>query len=456
MRQAPSLQLEHVKKLHKILDSDCNITDRLGAGCFLVCIYGRARWSDIRFISYVELDKQRNGHMTLFTSEHKSSSVGLRREQFLPLVVPWEGVTQKSWVENFLQVYADAGLDIMKRPLGPLLPAPKPNGEFCKRFLSTGEAAVWLRALLSGTTDSEQFRSHSLKATMLVWSAKAGFDRETRSVLGHRCSSLNGSEVVYSRHLQTRALRKLSMMLRRIRIGLGIEEECMVELGIPSTPAPFTPLVGLRTPVPVARVPQTPLPAPSGEPEVVAEPMAEVAEVMNQLEDVQSVKEEMLDDAEASAAAEQLTLFPIEMVENGAIQIDSSSGSDSEESSSGYSSSDSSEPRARPSAAAYREEVPQDKVFFKHCKSHILHSAPKGECVTDCGVKVSSNFNDLYMSGFPNVCGVFQRIRTASELETICWGPWMQQSRGTSVSAPKGCARISKEIKAKVLKLPET
>ena len=38
---------------------------------------------------------------------------------------------------------------------------------------------------LKGTTDADSFRSHSLKASLLLWCARAGFDKETGAVLGH-------------------------------------------------------------------------------------------------------------------------------------------------------------------------------------------------------------------------------------------------------------------------------
>lgn len=85
-------------------------------------------------------------------------------------------------METFLDLYSKVGLAIDKTPLGPLLPAPKANGTFCARPVSTAEVAKWLRALLVGTSNSETYRSHSLKATVLIWCAKAGFDRETRAV----------------------------------------------------------------------------------------------------------------------------------------------------------------------------------------------------------------------------------------------------------------------------------
>ena len=41
-------------------------------------------------------------------------------------------------------------------------------------------------------------------------------------MLGHHCSALSGSEVVYSRHLQVRALRKLGLVLRPSPVGIRL------------------------------------------------------------------------------------------------------------------------------------------------------------------------------------------------------------------------------------------
>lgn len=222
--QAPILELVHLKKLHEILSLGSDLIDRLGAGAMLVCIYGRARWSDLRYIDHVDVEARRNGSLVLYTREHKTSAVGIRREQYLPLVIPWEGVVSEDWIEVLLKVYEEAGLDMTKVPLGPFLPAPKIGGGFCARPLSTQEAARWLRLLLSGTPGSEKIRCHSLKATLLNWCAKAGLDKEVRAVLGHHSTALHGSDIVYSRELQVRPLRKLQMLLKSIRIGLNLED----------------------------------------------------------------------------------------------------------------------------------------------------------------------------------------------------------------------------------------
>eukprot|EP00435_Cladocopium_sp_Y103_P041661 s2564_g11.t1 len=166
-KQAPGMEVEHLRRLHEILKSDANVIDKLGAGCFLLCTYGRARWSDVRYIEKVHVEP--GECITLYTSEHKTASVGLRRQQFLPIVVPWEGLVTDDWMRLFLETYAAAGLDIGRIPLGPLLPAPRLDGTFCARPLTTPEAAAWLRGLLQGTSHAETFRSHSMKATLLGW-----------------------------------------------------------------------------------------------------------------------------------------------------------------------------------------------------------------------------------------------------------------------------------------------
>ena len=381
-KQAPPLELAHLQRLHDILETASCLTDRLGAAVMLVCIYGRARWSDLRYIHHVAIEEGRNGFLTLFTTEHKTSAVGARREQYLPLVIPWLGVTHHEWVKTFLDVYLQAGLNIHRVPLGPLLPAPKQGGGFGIRPLSTPEAAEWLRLLLQGTPDSASFRAHSMKTTLLVWSAKAGLDKEVRAVLGHHSTALQGSDVVYGRHLQTRALRKLCMLLHRVRIGLGLEEDALA-------PNPFaTPCA--KTPAPHAVVmpstPFPPVPPLAAQREVVDKALDE----MNAAGDAESVKEELLDEAQIASAAEKVSLFDLQMVEEGIIEIDSSSGSGS----SSDSSSESSDGPAvaKPDINAFHEEVPEGIHFYKHRKSSIVHRVKSDSMIAGCGAVMSANF----------------------------------------------------------------
>ena len=402
---------------------DGNKIDRLAAGCFLICLYGRARWSDVRYIDHIVVEKGRHGSLTLFTTEHKTASVGARREQYLPIVVPWEGVTADAWLETFLELYDQLGLEVESRPHGPLLPAPKANGTFCSRPLSTAEAAKWLRALLEGTANSETYRSHSLKATVLLWCARAGFDKETRAVLGHHCSATAGSDVVYSRHLQTRALRKLSMLLRRLRIGLGFEDEGMREFGIPGTPTPFTP-AGL-------------LPPEGGKQQIDPSGAAKAAlggavvleaaiEDANQLEDLASVKEEIGDLDAAADSAKDLTLFSEEHMRSGCVELDSSSGSSSSDSSSTHESEgelvDGSIIKDYPQ---FEEKVPDGCDFYRHAKSSIVHCCNQGALMSKCKLQMSSKYKRLdrvFRVKFPKCLKCFpknhNRLRSVDAMAT--------------------------------------
>ena len=412
-RQSPPLQLEHLQRLHSVLLHGDNIYDRLGAGCVLVCTYGRARWSDLRYIHHVEVESCRNGCLVLYTDEHKTSSVGQKKDQYLPLVIPCDGVTSEDWLRIFLELYETAGLNIRKVPLGPLLPAPKAGGGFCARPLLTPEASRWLKELLKGTTNWDTFRSHSMKATLLHWCARAGLDKEVRSVLGHHCSAVSGSEVVYSRQLQARPIRKLQMLLRLVRIGMSLDEiadgggVAGVTPG-PQTPAPLLGLHGMamRTPVfPVAQhsVPAAhsvgPKPCPFRDPQGTLlehppepDPIEQAIEVVQEQEDLISMKEELENLGDAALSAGDLSLFPERIVGLGLVEIESSSGSSSSSSS---TSSDEPLQDGLTEAPTFVEHVPEGVTFFKHVKSHRVHSVRTNQDLTACKLKVTRNFKAL-------------------------------------------------------------
>lgn len=388
LKQAPAMEVEHIQRLHAILQSDANLYDRLGAGCMLICVYGRARWSDVRFIDHVEVESRRNGCLVLYTREHKTSSIGERLDQFLPLIIPWDGITNDNWLETFLMIYGQAGLDIQRVPLGPLLPAPKIGGGFCARPLTTPEMSKWLRQLLKGTSNSEIFRAHSLKATVLGWCARAGLDKEVRAVLGHHCGAVTGSDVVYSRSLQVRPIRKLQMLLRLIRIGMGFEEIADQGQVASVTPAARTPGPQVGVHGMQARTPVLP-PALH-----VGNPVEQAIEACADEEDALSIKEEMETSTGLLAAAEELTLLSSDLVGKGLIEIDSSTGSDSSSSSSS-SSIDVPLHCTAGKKPIYEEFVPPDLQYFKHCKSQRVHCANVDAPQTKCKLKLNSNYRVL-------------------------------------------------------------
>eukprot|EP00435_Cladocopium_sp_Y103_P042517 s2538_g11.t1 len=169
---------------------------------------------------------------------------------------------------------------------------------------------------------AEHLRSHLLKATLLGWAARAGLDKETRSVLGHHCSAVSGYEVVYSRQLQTRALRKLAMLLRCVRVGLGLEHDAMKEFGISGTSVPFTPAFLPGTPVvQTEQGHSTDADHATGANREGGEVVSGAVDAMIDLEELNDVKEEALDNVnEVGAEAVNLTLFHCDLVSSGAFE----------------------------------------------------------------------------------------------------------------------------------------
>ena len=49
--------------------------------------------------------------MDLYTAEHKTSTTGLRREQFLPLVIPSEGIVHGDWLGKFIELCHSQGTE---------------------------------------------------------------------------------------------------------------------------------------------------------------------------------------------------------------------------------------------------------------------------------------------------------------------------------------------------------
>lgn len=139
-------------------------------------------------------------------------------------------------------------------------------------------------------------------------------------------------------------------------------------------------------------MPSAPQPAPIIEREpTAASAFGAAIEAAQCLDNLQSVKEEQLTLEDVENQAENVSLFPLEAVQSGLVQIDSSSGS--ERDSSSYDSSD--EPAREPATflhPRYSEEAPADRDFYRHFKSGILHSCEAGKRVAICKVSTNSNY----------------------------------------------------------------
>ena len=456
--QAPPLALQQVQRLHDILQSDPIIENRVMAGCFLFAIYSRARWSDLRCVDHM-LMNTKNGEGTLeaFTREHKMSALGLRREQYLPLIAPAQGVCHGDWAEEFRLAYEQAGLNLFAKPLGPLMRAPDGRGGWCLRALTTEEAANWLRSFVQGLNPEMRVRSHSLKCTACIWSAREGFDKETRAALSHHCSAVAGSEVVYSRELQVRPIRKLQMLFKKIRLGLessNVVDGTAREHGVVGNVGSGMDIEQPAYPSPEI-APYSPSIAPQPEvlPVRVKVEVADVVEVDSSGDEAPRPEpfEFLGTNSEVEEVIHEEFLFSPDVVEKGKVALESSSGSDSSSSTTPESSDqDMAVELEKHTKTAFVETVPEGKDYYKHLKSKMLHSAVAGSVTFVC----KRALNDKYVKmpreirfKYPHCLGCFKkdefRVRDVSHMADML----AENAKKRALKLADGAQKVSRTEK---------
>jgi len=86
--------------------------------------------------------------------------------------------------------------------------------------MSTETGSFILRDfLLKSAEGKDQFGTHSAKATLLSWLAKAGVDLDTRRMLGYHAAPKDKSVIEYSRDAMAQPLREAGKVLMMIRRG---------------------------------------------------------------------------------------------------------------------------------------------------------------------------------------------------------------------------------------------
>ena len=231
LAQKDTLKVIHVEILESIVKQDTEIhftcPERIMAGYFLYCLYGRARFSDGQASGDLRLDlaevatkKHAYGYLEAAVTRTKTSFSLERKTRYLHMAAPVRGVTQGDpWGLQWHMDLKDQG-----PPLGPgrpLLPTMLTDGSWGSRPLKVDAAGKWLRHLLvRGGADPKEVKSvgtHSLKATPLAWCAKAGVPREDRAILGFHSRGVGGTELVYARDSVSAPLRALEKVLDDIR-----------------------------------------------------------------------------------------------------------------------------------------------------------------------------------------------------------------------------------------------
>ena len=105
---------------------------------------------------------------------------------------------------------------------GTLIPAASTSG-WHDTALTTQEFAAAVRVVLAklGCTPDqlENIGAHSMKCTVLSWSAKANLPRHSRRLLGYHTAKGDKTMEIYSRDSMAGPLRDLDGLLMKIRSG---------------------------------------------------------------------------------------------------------------------------------------------------------------------------------------------------------------------------------------------
>ena len=205
-----------------VCSSNHSSRERFVLGCFLLCMYMRARFSDLQNITGLKADEGDANGLPLGYVEgqvgrSKTSYTTERKTMYLPMTSPRCGLTGKDWFKAWQFARLQAGV-----PRGegiPTFPALTNQG-WARVPITAGAAADWLRRILAALhfdLSLHNLGTHSAKTTTLSWAAKYGTPLETRQLLGYHTTG--GSVLVYSRDALSEPLRALSSVISDIRLG---------------------------------------------------------------------------------------------------------------------------------------------------------------------------------------------------------------------------------------------
>ena len=214
--QASPLTVEQVKVLEEFACEAPGHYDRFAAGCLILALLGRCRWSCFSWVECLDLSDP--CFVEFGTSIHKTAGLMGKRNMLLPIIIPTRSLSKHRWFESWLRAAEILSLDLEKVPLRPVLPALDIKGNAVNVAVSSHEVTRLLNFFLN-PNEGQKISSHSLKATCLSWAAKAGTLLENREILGRHSRSSSTTSALYSRDLQGGALDAFEDMLEKITKG---------------------------------------------------------------------------------------------------------------------------------------------------------------------------------------------------------------------------------------------
>ncbi len=222
LTQARPLRVAEVRALESlVLEPTCAILGVI-AGFFLFCLYNSCRFSDAQNAQSMELDTAEDlVVLHSGTHQHKTATTADKRTTLLPLVCLGSGLMDELWATAWLMLMNDQDWDEGR---DYLLPAYNElTGTWAERRMTSGEGTLWLRECLAARDidvldDIKPPTTHSCKATVLSWLAKAGgFSLSERQIMGHHLDRPSTSALTYGRQNFIPILGKVAIMLKKIR-----------------------------------------------------------------------------------------------------------------------------------------------------------------------------------------------------------------------------------------------
>ena len=204
-KQAPPLTVEMVSSLETYVGTNFRSHKAVVAGHILFCVYSCARWADsIRLTEIESFHRGRIAIVETATEHHKSALTDEAKALFLPFLCLGAGLVEGyPWSTAWL---ASRKVHKVGRPFtwAAITSWSDKTNKFTATPMSSTEASLWLREILEEVGYSrevtETVSSHSLKSTLLSWSAKSGkFTDPQRRQMGHHFDPQDRSMLVYSR-----------------------------------------------------------------------------------------------------------------------------------------------------------------------------------------------------------------------------------------------------------------
>ena len=193
-------------------------------GFVLWVTHTRTRFGDSAKIAgepVLDLDSDDTGYIEASAEwgSHKTGYSLRKAGKSLPLVAIAEGLTGMPWAKAWLAMRVLEGLHA--KADGTLMPEILADWTLGQSRMKTEAGAELLRRDLElyGCRNTEDYGTHSCKATALSWCAKAGVSHDDRRILGGHSDPKDGSMLEYSRDALAGPLRVLRNLYKKVQDG---------------------------------------------------------------------------------------------------------------------------------------------------------------------------------------------------------------------------------------------